>query len=317
MMRIRSKSIAVAAALLLAAAPFAMAQNEGQGQGKATVTILPSGGNDGAAGVAQDAVHVQVDARDASITRWQSTKGTSAPVEVVLMIDNGARASLGRELGDIRHFLETLPPNVKATVAYMEYGRAALAGPLTDDHQKLVAMLHLPVGAPGMDASPYFCLSDLAKHWPSQDQSARREVIMITDGIDYYEPHYDPEDPYLQAGIRDAVRADVVVYSIYWKDSGLLGRSGYAANAGQSLLSEVTAETGGSSYWIGYGNPVSLTPYFDDFKERVNNQYELGFLAPLRGKSEVESLKVKIEAHDVKVTSPQKTWVSPAGPNPQ
>lgn len=316
-MTIRSKFVGVAAAVLLASAPLALAQNEGQGQGKATVTILPSGGNEVVAGVAQNEVHVQVDGRDASITRWRSTRGTSAPVEVVLMIDNGARASLGRELGDIRQFLETLPPNVKATVAYMEYGRAAPAGPLTDDHQKLDAMLHLPVGAPGMDASPYFCLSDLAKHWPSQDESARREVIMITDGVDYYEPHYDPEDPYLLAAIRDAVQADLVVYSIYWKNAGLLGRSGYAANAGQNLLAEVTAETGGYSYWIGYGNPVSLTPYFDDFKERVNNQYELGFLAPLRGKSQVESLKVKIMARDVKVTSPQKIWISPAGPNPE
>lgn len=316
-MTIGSKSLGLAAALLLAAAPFAMAQNEGRGQGRATVTVLPNNGNVVLAGVSQNDVQVQVDGRHASIMRWHSTKGSSGPVEVVLMIDNGARTSLGREVGDIRNFLTTLPPNVKVTVAYMENGRAALAGSLTADREKAVAMLHLPVGAPGMDASPYFCLSDLAKHWPSQDASARREVIMITDGIDYYEPHYDPEDPYLLAAIRDTVRADLVVYSIYWKNSGLLANARYAANAGQNLLAEVTAETGGYSYWIGYGNPVSLTPYFDDFKERIDNQYELGFLAPLRGKPQVESLKVKIMGRDVKTTAPQKTWLSPAAPNPE
>ncbi len=316
-MTIRSKSLGVAVALLLAAAPFAVAQNEGQGQGEATVTVLPNNGNVVVAGVAQDTVHVQVDGHQASITRWQRPQGSSAPVELVLMIDDGARQSLGRELSDIRHFLETLPPNVKVTVAYMEYGRAALAGPLTADHQKAVSELHLPVGAPGMNASPYFCLSDLAKHWPSQDASARREVIMITDGVDYYNLRYDPEDPYLLGAIRDAVRADLVVYSIYWKNTGGLARTWYETNAGQNLLAEVTAATGGYSYWIGYGNPVSLTPYFDDFSERLKNQYELGFLAPLHGKAQVESLKVKISSRDVKTTAPQKTYVSPAGANPE
>jgi hypothetical protein len=311
-MTIRSKSVALAAALLLAGAPLAMAQNEGQGQGRATVTVLPDNGNAATAGIPKDAVHVWVDGHKVQVNTWRSSRRSSTPVEVVLMIDNGARESLGRELGDIRHFLESLPPNAKVTLAYMEYGRAALAGPLTADHEKAVKELHLPVGEPGMNASPYFCLSDLAKHWPSNDQSARREVIMITNGVDNYEPRYNPEDPYVLSAIHDAVRANVVVYSIYWRNTGMGSSSGYETNAGQNLLAEVTQDTGGYSYWIGYGNPVSLRPYFDDFNKRLENQYELGFLAPLRGKSQVESLKVKITARNVKTTAPQKTYVVPA-----
>lgn len=318
-MTIRSTSMALAAALLLAASPWAIAQNEGQGQGQgqATVTVLPSDGNVVVAGVPQDVVHVQVDGRDASITRWQSTKGTSAPVELVVMIDQGARESLGREFGDIKHFFSTLPPNVKVTVAYMEYGSAVLAGPLTADHVKAATEVHLPAGEAGINASPYFCLSDLAHHWPSQDASARREVIMITDGVDYYDLHYDPNDPYLLKAIDDSVRARMVVYSIYWKNTGLGDRSWYETNAGQNLLSQLTTATGGQSYWMGFGNPVSLVPYFDEFNERLQNQYELGFLAPLHGKSQVESLKVKITARDVKTTAPEKTYVVPAGANPE
>lgn len=311
------KFAAVAAALLLVPAPLLLAQNENQGQGQATITLLPGNGNVLVAGVPQDTIHVQVDGRDASITRWQSTRGTNAPVELVLMIDEGARASLGRELEDIKHFLGTLPPNVKVTVAYMEYGRAALAGPLTADHDKAATELHLPMGAPGMNASPYFCLSDLAQHWPSNDASARREVIMITDGVDYYDLRFDPEDPYLRKAIADSVRANLVVYSIYWKNAGRVAQSWYETNAGQNLLAEVTAATGGQSWWMGYGNPVSLVPYFDDFSERLQNQYELGFLVPLHGKAQVESLKVKVAARDVKVTAPQKTYVAPAGVNPR
>jgi hypothetical protein len=93
---------------------------------------------------------------------------------------------------------------------------------------------------------------------------------------------------------------------------GRVDRSGYENNAGQNLLLEVSDATGGNSYWIGFGNPVSFQPYFDDFSRRLNNQYELGFTAPLRGKPEVASLKVKVSAPDVKVTAPQKAWLAPA-----
>jgi hypothetical protein len=117
----------------------------------------------------------------------------------------------------------------------------------------------------------------------------------------------------VRAAIQDAVRANLVVYSIYWRNAGRVDRSCYENSAGQNLLLEVADATGGNSYWIGTGNPVSLQPYFDDFGRRLNNQYELGFSAPLRGKAEVESLKVKVTAPDVKVTAPQKAWVAPAG----
>jgi hypothetical protein len=196
----------------------------------------------------------------------------------------------------------------------MQNGRAVLSGPLTSDHARVLQELHLPIGASGQSASPYFCLSDLAKNWPSNDRNARREVIMITDGVDYYQLQYDPEDPYVQAAIQDSVRANLVVYSIYWRNVGRVDRSGYESNAGQNLLLAVTDATGGNSYWIGSGNPVSLQPYFDDFSRRLNNQYELGFTAPLHGKPAVASLKVKVTASDVKVTAPQKAWLAPAGP---
>jgi hypothetical protein len=136
---------------------------------------------------------------------------------------------------------------------------------------------------------------------------------MITDGVDYYELRYDPEDPYVQTAIRDAAHAHLVVYSIYWRNTGRVDRSEYENNAGQNLLFGVTEATGGNSYWIGTGNPISLQPYFEDFSRRLNNQYELGFSTPLRGKAEVESLNVKVTAPDVKVTAPQKAWVAPAG----
>ena len=36
---------------------------------------------------------------------------------------------------------------------------------------------------------------------------------MVTDGVDYYELRFDPEDPYVQAAIKDSAKAGLVVYA--------------------------------------------------------------------------------------------------------
>jgi hypothetical protein len=131
---------------------------------------------------------------------------------------------------------------------------------------------------------------------------------MVTDGVDNYEPHYNPEDPYVQAAINDSVRAHLVVYSIYWRDQDRFDRTGYSAMDGQSLLAEVTQATGGNSYWQGYGNPVTLGPYFDNIDHRIHNQYELDFMAPLNGKPRVANFRLKLSA-PVKVAAPQQVYV--------
>jgi hypothetical protein len=192
-------------------------------------------------------------------------------------------------------------------------GGLFFSAPLSADHAQVLSALHLPGGSAGSSASPYFCLSDLAKSWPSQDPAARREVVMITDGVDNYERQFDPEDPYVQAAISDAVRAHLVLYSIYWKDQGRGDQSGYESNAGQSLLNEVTQATGGKSFWQGIGNPVSFEPYFDELTRRFRNQYELAFSTESKGKPEVETMKLKLSAPGSDVASPQQVLVVPSG----
>jgi hypothetical protein len=305
--------IAAITAGLLIAAPWALAQNEGQGQGQAVVTILPRSNSQPTADIAAQTMKIDVNGKQTGITNWQPLRGPQANVEFVMLIDDGARLSLGREMDEIRRFVQSLPPNVKFAFAYMQNGHAVLAGPLTTDHAGALRGLHLPLGAPGSSASPYFCLSDLAKRWPSADRDARREVMMITDGVDEYERRYDPEDPYVQTAIDDAVRAHLVVYSIYWVSNGRADRSWYENNAGQNLLLMVDQSTGGTSYWEGTGNPVTLQPYFDDLSRRLNNQYEIQFTAALGNKPQIENLKVKTTAPNVKVDAPQRVLIAPEG----
>ena len=306
------KLAALTAGGLLLAAPFAFAadNNNGQvGEGHAVITVLK--GQELPGGIPQQALQLKVDGKQSNITGWTQLRGPQDKVQLVILIDDAARSSLGNQMNDISKFIGNLPPNAEASVAYMINGRALFSGPLTADRAAVQRELHLPLsGTPGISASPYFCLSDLARNWPSNDVQARREVVMITDGVDNYEPRYDPEDPYVQAAITDSVRAHLIVYSIYWKSSGRFARTMYAAIDGQNLLQQLTEATGGNSYWEGYGNPVDLQPYLQDINHRLDNQYELHFMTPLGSKPQVESMKLKISA-PAKVDAPQQVFVQP------
>jgi hypothetical protein len=299
------------AAMWLLAAPLS-AQTMGQGQ--VVVTVLPKvEGQPLPSSVTQQDLAVKVDGKNAKVTRWAPFQAPDNRIEVVLLIDGAARESLGRQMNDIAEFVNNLPPNVKAAIAYMENGQAVFTAPLSSDHAQVLKNLHLPGGF--ADPSPYFCLSELAKHRPGQDPAARREVVMVTDGVDGYERQYDPEDPYVQTAVNDATRARLVVYAIYWMNQGRADQTMYANNAGQNLLAQVTQATGGKSFWQGMGNPISFQPYFEELTRRLRNQYELGFNAPLNGKPEVEEMKLKLHAPGTEIDAPEKVLMVPAGEN--
>jgi hypothetical protein len=302
----------VAAGVLLAAAP-AFPQGEKQGQGEITVTVLPKHDGDAVPTITPQDLSIKVNGKEGKVTNWQALRSPNDAMELVILIDGSARESLGRQLDEIAQFVKTLPPNTKATVGYMQNGNAALAGPLTSDHDAIIRGIHLPGGSVASNGSPYFCLSDLAKRWPSNDPNVRREVVMITDGVDEYNRRYDPEDPYVQAAIADAARARLVVYSIYWRGQGRFDNTQYANDSGQNLMVVVTEATGGKSFWQGTGNPVSFQPYFEELTRRFRNQYELSFHVDIKGKPEVDGMKLKLKAANSEVSAPQQVFVMQPG----
>jgi hypothetical protein len=303
-------AIAVAAGALMIAAPAFSLKDDQLGQGRAVVTILPAHSGEQMANVSQQDLKLKINGKESSVTNWTPLRGPDSRLELMFLIDGSARASLGQQFGEITSFVKEMPANGKVGIAYMENGRAAMAAPLSSDAAQVLKGLRLSVGSPGSNASPYFCLSDLAQHWPSDDRTARREVVMITDGVDNYNRRFDPEDPYVEAAINDSVRAGLVVYSIYWQDQGRANSTEYETNAGQSLLQEVADATGGHSYWLGTGNPVSFEPYFADLRRRLNHQYALGFSSQLNGKPEVKTLKLDLHVASAKVEAPQKVFVT-------
>jgi hypothetical protein len=292
---------------LLAGLPL-LAQSGVQTQ--TVVTVMPKSGNRPLT-ITQAQVQATVGGKSATVVDWVPLRGEQAGLQIVLLIDGGARSGLTLQYADLKNFVTKLPEGAQVGIAYMQNGRAVVAQNITSDRKLVIDAFRMPMGIPGDNGSPYFCLSNLVKNWPSAGTSSaettvRREVLMITDGVDlYYGRGFDPNDPYVQAAIEDAQKAGVIVHSIFWKDTGRFDQSQWTVAGAQNYLLQVSEGTGGRAYWQGFGNPVSFSPFLDELQTRLQNQYELGVLANPRGKTQLQQLKVKVNAPKVNVDAPQ------------
>jgi hypothetical protein len=243
-----------------------------------------------------------------TVTDWIPAQGDHAALELFILIDDGASASLGSQLDDIRRFIQAQPDSTKIGVAYMQNGTARMVQDLTSDHAVAAKSLRLPMGVGGVNASPYFSISDLTKRWPAS--TARREVLMISDGVDRYYGSGDLQDPYLNEAIDDAVKAGIEVSAIYNPGAGHFGHSYWENYWGQLYLSELAEKTGGEAYYIGFtGPPVSFAPYLEDLGRRLQHQYFLSFLAQVPKKSGWQSVRVTTEVPGVDLVSAGRVYV--------
>jgi hypothetical protein len=260
---------------------------------------------------------VQVNDHKEPLTDW--TQVVPGNAQVALLIDDGLRESVGRELDNLRKFVGSLPPGVEVMVGFMQNGHVVSDVQFTSDHALAASTLHQPGGMPGMSASPYLCLSDFVKHWPDSGASSSayalntsahhkaRFVLMLTNGVDPYNGStsvMNQGSPYVDAAVKDAQRAGVAVYAIYFGDAGIRGES--ADNSGQSYLAQITQATGGVSLWEGTGNPVSMAPFLGQFQHAVAETYIATFNAPAGKDPERDMVRVKFSGPKTKLHAPEE-----------
>lgn len=239
--------------------------------------------------------------------------------QVALLIDDGLRTSIGGELNNLKAFLTSLPQGTEVFVGFMQNGRVVSANDMpgfTTDRAAAAQSLRLPMGIRGASASPYFCLSDFVKNWPSnaenqagpqsqQPAHKARIVLMITNGVDPYNGSTNitnQDSPYVAAAVTDAQRAGVPVYSIYYNEVGF-GR-GRGSFSGQSYLLQVAQGTGGTTYYQGTGSPVSLAPFLKQFQNAIAGTYVATF--PVDGNKKMVTLKASSTLPKTKVNAPQE-----------
>ena len=257
---------------------------------------------------AQDVNVYQGHERD-QVTRWVPASGENAGLELYILFDDDSVASmLATQWGDFRHFIMEQPESTKIGIAYMRNGSARVVQALTADHQLAAKALRLPLSAGGINGSPYFALDDLVKHWPATQD--RREVLMISDGVDRYYESADIFDPYLEKAVKDAQRAGVVVNVIYTPGVGTFYRSNWHTLWGQTYLTQTAKETGGASYYIGFTAPaVAFAPFLDDLTRRLNHQYLLSFVAGPEKRAGLEPVRVNTTESNTELIAAAKVFV--------
>jgi hypothetical protein len=262
-------------------------------------------------------ITLKVDNRQANLLNLAHVPPNGA--QVALLIDDGLRTSIGGELNNLRSFITSLPQGTEVFVGFMQNGRVVSANDMpgfTADRAAAAQSLRLPLGLPGASASPYFCLSDFVKNWPSnaENQSGPRSqrpihkariVLMITNGVDPYNGStsiLNQDSPYVASAVTDAQRAGVPVYSIYYGDAGF--RRGRGSFSGQSYLLQVAQGTGGTTYYQGTGSPVSLIPFLKQFQNALAETYVATF--PVDANKKMVSLKLSTTLPKTKLNAPQE-----------
>ncbi len=231
--------------------------------------------------------------------------GEHAALELFLLIDDASSTTLGSQLSDLQHFIETQPATTAIGVAYLQNATVRVGQNPTTDHASAAKALRLPLGFPGVSPSPFLSLSDLIKRWPAS--TARHEVVLVSSGIDPLGG--EVVNPYLDAAIQDAQRAGVIVYTIYTPAAGHFGHAYWRINWGQNHLSQIADETGGESYMIGFGPAVSFAPYLAEIADHLANQYVVKFLITPGKKAGLEPVRFTTEVPNADVVAARKVYV--------
>ncbi|MEA3006302.1 MAG: hypothetical protein QOI94_1571 [Acidobacteriaceae bacterium] len=280
--------------------------------GRAVVTAETKG-SEGVTAIPKQSISLYENRKLQEVSGWTPLRGSRSGLQLVVLLDDSSGSNLGLQLNDIRSFLNALPPTVQVAIGYMRNGTPNLVQNFTSDHAQAAKALRLPQGVAGGNGSPYFCISDLVKHWPRSSNDVRREVIMVTDGVDRYSGgRFDPENPYVRAATSDAQKAGVIIYSIYYRGAGRLDRSLTVTDGGQNYLTQISGDTGGKVYLEGFGNPVSFSPFLSDIQRKLQNQYELTFVST--AKPDLQPIRVKTNQPNTSLQFPARVPVGGVTP---
>jgi hypothetical protein len=243
------------------------------------------------------------------VTSLQPLHG--AKIQLFLMIDDSAGGSFNTELQTLKNFVTALPSNAEVAIGYMRNGTTQMTSGFTQDHAAAAKTIRVASGPGGADVSPYDSLADAMKKWPAA-RAPRREIVMISSGIEGLGGGLTPDNPYVNAGIAAAQKAGIIVYTIYSPSAGHVGHSLWRGTWGQNFLSQLSDETGGEFYALGFGAPVSFEPYLKAILEAQQHQYLMTFTARPEAKAGLQAVHITVKEKDASLAAPDKVFV-PAG----
>jgi hypothetical protein len=275
-----------------------------------TVTLEVIGENKPIPKVNREDVIVKQRKDRLKVTGWTPARGDHAGLDLFILIDDASDPSLGSQLDELRAFVNAQLPTTSVGVGYMRNATVEITQNFTTDHSQAARALRLPIASVGAFANPYLSVTDLMKRWPATMN--RREVIMVTDGIDRYRS--GPRNllfisPDVDSASGVAQRTGTIIDTIFTRGIDRLGRNSWALTNGQNSLAKLSEETSGDSFFLGTQNPVSFKPYLDEVQKALDNQYILEFQAIPGTKPGLQSVNLSTEVAGVELDSADNVWV--------
>jgi VWFA-related protein len=228
---------------------------------------------------------------------------------LAVLIDDSLESTVANQWNDLKAFFMAQSENTYIAVAYARNGSAMVAQDFTKDHALAGKALRIPLGNAGAFTSPYLTLEDWMKRWPESGE--RKSIILFSSGVDYFRGSFDPIDPDLDTTVARAQKQNINIWTIYVPDAGHVGRREFRVFNAQSNLSRLSEETGAESYYLGFGSPVTLKPYFDEIQMHLNNQYLLSFVGNGGKKGKFERVRVVSEVPNVEFLTPSEVFLPP------
>jgi hypothetical protein len=293
-------------AFLPISAASSYAQTKATSSGTVTFTATAVGKKEGAPPIAKDDVRLFQGKEHKQIGDWK--KGER--LNLMILIDDSIDVGAGNQWEYLKEFILGQSAHSHVAVGYIRDNTVQVAQDFTQDHPLAAKAVRLPIGIGALGSSPYLAVLDMLKRWPNT--GPRRSILLISSGIDYFRgPFFGPIYPDVDAMIQRAERQNVNIWSIYYPSAGHRGRGYYLVNMAQLNLDKMAQETGGESYFLGFGAPVTIKPYLDEFADHLNNQYLLTFAGSGGEKGKFQSVKVKTELPDVEFLAPAAVFLPP------
>src|SRR5579863_9119859 len=239
------------------------------------------------------------------VVGWDAAQGEKSTLELAIVIDD--LVNIGNQLDDIRKFINAQSKATSVGVFYAQNGITQTVAPFSTDHGAVAGKVRITTGFPGASTSIYLSLMDVMSKWHAGN--ARREILVIADGIDRFRG--DPDSPDVTLTIEKAQKAGIMIHSLYARGGGREGRNLFRVNYGQSNLAQIADETGGESFFQGLDTPIAFTPFLEQLDMILHKQYLLTFTTgrSMKKKGEFRRFRVTTEQHNVEVSAAREILV--------
>jgi hypothetical protein len=241
------------------------------------------------------------------VTKWVAAQGDEGALDLAILIDDLDPPSMANQFGDVRAFIRDQGKNTRIGIYYADNGTSRLGVNFTLDHDAASKALRLPLGFGAASVSIYQSLLDLMSKWPAS--SARREVLVIGDGIDRFRG--DPSSPDVALTIEKAQKGGIIIHSLYVRAVDHFGRNMFRLNYGLFNLGQMSDKTGGESFAQGTESPVSFAPYLMQLDMVLHNQYFLTFTTTRskNKKGDLRDFRIDTEEHNVDISHAGSVFV--------